>query len=68
MTVATYDNIPSDLHPEEHLSSRIVAKTSWASAKVKLGVVYLPMVTPFFGVRRPSNHLCMTLTLRISSE
>jgi hypothetical protein len=39
MTVATYDNIPSDLLPEEHLSSKIVPEMSWASAKVKLGVV-----------------------------
>jgi hypothetical protein len=69
MTVATYDNIPSDLHLEEHLSPRILAETSWASAKVKLGVVYLPMFAPiFFLGRRPSNHLCTTLTLRISSE
>ncbi len=48
MTVAAYDNIPLDLHPEEHLSLRIVTETSWASAKVKLGVVYLPMVAPLF--------------------
>jgi hypothetical protein len=66
MTMATYDIIPSDLRPEEHLSSRIVAETSWASAKVKLGVVYVPMVAPLFLGRRPLNHLCMTLTLRIS--
>jgi hypothetical protein len=48
MSVATYDDIPLDLRPEEHLSSRIVAEMSWASAKVKLGVVYLPMVSPLF--------------------
>jgi hypothetical protein len=48
LTVATYNNIPSDLHPEEHLSPRIVAETAWASAKVELGVVYLPMVAPLF--------------------
>ncbi len=47
--MATYYDIPLDLHPEEHLSSRIIAETSWASTKVKLGMVYLPMVAPFFG-------------------
>jgi hypothetical protein len=48
LTVATYNDIPSDLHPEEHPSPRIVAETAWASAKVELGVVYLPMVAPLF--------------------
>ena len=48
LTVATYDDIPSSLLPEEHLSSRIVTETAWASAKVELGVVYLPMVAPLF--------------------
>jgi hypothetical protein len=48
MTVATYDDNPLDLCLEEHLSSRIVAETAWASAKVELGMVYLPMVTPLF--------------------
>ena len=41
LTVATYNT-------EEHLSSRIVTETAWASAKVELGVVYLPMVAPLF--------------------
>jgi hypothetical protein len=39
MVVLTYDDIPLELCPEEHLSSRTVADTSWASAKVKLGMV-----------------------------
>ncbi len=53
MTVATYNNISLDLCPEEHLSSRNVAETAWASAKVKLDVVHLSMVAPLFGGRRP---------------
>ncbi len=62
MTVSTYNDIPLDLHPEEHLSLRIVAEMSWVRAKVKLGVVYLPMVAPFiFGQKT-----CTTLTSRIS--
>ncbi len=65
MAVATYKDIPSDLHTEEHLSSRIVAETAWASTKVKLGVVHLSMVDPLFGGRRPLNHLC-TMTSRIN--
>jgi hypothetical protein len=48
MVVVTYDDIPLELHPEEHLSLRIVADTSWASAKVKLGMVQLPMFSPIF--------------------
>ncbi len=28
MAMVTYDNIPSDLRPEEHLSSRIVAESA----------------------------------------
>jgi hypothetical protein len=39
MVVVTYDDIPLELCPEEHLSSRTVADTSWASARVKLGMV-----------------------------
>jgi len=48
LTVSTYTDIPLNLHPEEHLSSRIVAETAWASAKVELGVVSMPMVAPLF--------------------
>ncbi len=48
MAVVTYNNIPSDLHPEEHFSSRIVASIAWASAKVKFGVVHLSMVALLF--------------------
>jgi hypothetical protein len=47
--MVTYDNIPLDLRPEEHLSLRIIAETAWVSAKVKLGVVHLSMVaSPFW--------------------
>ncbi len=46
--MATYTDIPLNLRPEEHLSSRIVAETAWASAKVELGVVSMPMVAPLF--------------------
>ncbi len=66
MAMATYDNIPLDLHAEEHLSLRIVAETAWASAKVKLGVVHLSMVAPLLGGKSPLNHLCTTLILRIN--
>ncbi len=48
MVIVTYDDIPLELCPEEHLSSRIVADTSWASAKVKVGMVQLPMLAPIF--------------------
>ena len=48
LTVATYTDIPLDLRPEEHLSSRIVTETAWASAKVLLGMVSMPMVAPLF--------------------
>jgi hypothetical protein len=48
MVVVTYDDIPSELHLEEHLSSRTVADTSWASAKAKLGMVQSPMFAPIF--------------------
>ena len=48
LTVATYTEIPLDLRSEEHLSSRIVVETAWASAKVQLGVVSMPMVAPLF--------------------
>jgi hypothetical protein len=43
MVVVTYDDIPLKLRPEEHLSLRTVADTSWASAKVKLGMVQSPI-------------------------
>jgi hypothetical protein len=50
MVVQTYNDISLKLLPEEHLSARIVADTSWATAKVKLGMVQLPMLAPvFFG-------------------
>ena len=48
LTMATYTDIALNLRPEEHLSSRIVAETAWASAKVELGVVSMPMVAPLF--------------------
>ena len=66
MTVATYDDIPLDCIPEKYFSSRIVVEASWASAKVKLGMVYFPIVALLFLGRRLSNHLCMMLTLRMS--
>jgi hypothetical protein len=48
MVVMTYEDIPSELCPEEYLSSRILAETSWAGAKVKLGMVQAPMFAPIF--------------------
>jgi hypothetical protein len=48
VVVTTYDNIPSKLRPGEPLSSRFIADTSWAGAKVKLGMVQLPMFAPLF--------------------
>ena len=48
MVVCTYDDIHSELRPEEPLSLRTIADTSWASAKVKLGMVQFPMVAPIF--------------------
>jgi hypothetical protein len=48
MVVMTYDDIPSELRPEEPLSSRFIADTSWAGAKVKLGMVQSPMFAPLF--------------------
>ncbi len=48
MVVITYDDIPSELHPREPLSSRFIADTSWATARVKLGMVQLPMFAPIF--------------------
>jgi hypothetical protein len=48
MVVMTYDNIPSKLCPGEPLSSRFIADTSWAGAKVKLGMVQSPMFAPLF--------------------
>ena len=48
LTVATYTDIPLDLRPEEHLSARILVETAWASAKVQLGMVSMPMVAPLF--------------------
>ena len=48
MVILTYDDIALELRPEEHLSSRTVADTSWASNKVKLGMVQLPMFAPIF--------------------
>jgi hypothetical protein len=48
MVVLTYDDIPLQLRPEEHLSLRTVADTSWASGMVKLGMVQLPMFAPIF--------------------
>ncbi len=48
MVVLTYDDIPLELRPEEHLSLRTVADNSWASTKVKLGMVQLPMFAPIF--------------------
>jgi hypothetical protein len=48
MVVQTYNNIPLELLPEEHLSARIVADTSWATAQVKLSMVPLPMFALFF--------------------
>jgi hypothetical protein len=48
MIVVTYDDIPLEVRPEEHLSLRTVADTSWASAKVKLGMLQSPMLAPIF--------------------
>ncbi len=48
MVVMTYDDIPFELRPGEPLSSRFIADTSWAAAKVKLGMVQLPMFAPIF--------------------
>ena len=48
MVVLTYEDIHSELRPDEHLSPRTIADTSWASAKVKLGMVQFPMVAPIF--------------------
>jgi hypothetical protein len=48
MVVMTYDDIPSELCPGEPLSSRFIADTSWAGAKVKLGMVQLPMFAHLF--------------------
>jgi hypothetical protein len=48
MVVMIYDNIPSELRPGEPLSSRFIADTSWAGAKVKLSMVQLPMFAPLF--------------------
>jgi hypothetical protein len=48
MVVMTYDNIPSELRPGEPLSSRFIADTSWAAAKVKIGMVQSPMFAPIF--------------------
>ncbi len=48
LTVATYTDIPLDLRAEEHLSARILVETVWASAKVLLGMVSMPMVAPLF--------------------
>jgi hypothetical protein len=48
MVVMTYDDIPSELRPGEPLSSRFIADTCWAAAKVKLGMVQSPMFAPIF--------------------
>jgi hypothetical protein len=48
MVFMTYDDIPSELRPGEPLSSRFIADTSWAGAKVKLGMVQLLMFAPLF--------------------
>ena len=48
MVVMTYDDIPSELRPGEPLSSRFIADTCWAAAKVKLGMVQFPMFAPIF--------------------
>jgi hypothetical protein len=48
MVDVTYDDIPSELRPEENLSLRTVADTSWASAKIKLGMVQSLMFAPIF--------------------
>ena len=48
MVVMTYGNIHSELRPGEPLSSRFIADTSWAGAKVKLGMVQSPMFAPLF--------------------
>ena len=48
MVVMTYDDIPPELRPGEPLSSRFIADTCWATAKVKLGMVQSPMFAPIF--------------------
>jgi hypothetical protein len=48
MVVCRYNDIHPELRPEEPLSPRTIADTSWASAKVKLGMVQFPMVALIF--------------------
>ncbi len=60
MVVVTYDDIPLELRPEEHLSLRIVADTSWVSGKVKLGIVQLPKFAPIFFGQKTLYPLCTT--------
>jgi hypothetical protein len=68
MVVATYNDIYLDLCSEEHLLSRIVAEISWANAKVKLGVVHLPMFAPRFFRQNTLKTSVHNPTLRINWE
>ncbi len=68
MVALTYDDIPLELRPEEHLSLRTVADNSWASAKVELEMVQLLMFAPIFFRQKALYPLCMTLTLKINWE
>jgi hypothetical protein len=63
MVVMTYDDIPSELRPEEPLLSMFIADTCWAAAKVKLGMVHR-CLPPSSSDRRLLKLRCTMLTLR----
>jgi hypothetical protein len=46
--IENFSDIPNEVHPQEHLSSKFLKSTSWDKAKVPLGLALIPIIAPIF--------------------
>jgi hypothetical protein len=46
--IENFPDIPDEIRPEEHLSSKFLKDTSWAKAKGPLGLALFPVIVPIF--------------------
>ncbi len=46
--IENFLDIPNEIRPEEHLSSKFLKSTSWDKAKVPLGLTLVPIIAPIY--------------------